>query len=96
MHGRGWPGPARCGSTPHRRGDRLTVATSPCVEVHFVSAATGGQSIYTPVTEPTRRGRTEFALDLSSARWLKKYLRIEIIDAQGRAAWSNPLFPAER
>jgi hypothetical protein len=77
------------------QGDRLTVASSPCVEVHFVSAATGGHSIYTPVTEPTRRGRTEFALDLSSARWLKKYLRVEIIDAQGRAAWSNPLFPPE-
>jgi hypothetical protein len=72
-------------------GDRLTVATSPCVEVHFASAGTGGDSVYAPVGEP----RTEFALDLARARWLKGYLRIEIIDAQGRAAWSNPLFPAE-
>jgi hypothetical protein len=73
------------------QGDRLTVRTSPCVEVHFVSAGTAGQSVYTPVGEP----RTEFALDLSKARWLKGYLRIEIIDAQGRTAWSNPLFPEE-
>jgi hypothetical protein len=72
-------------------GDRLTVLTSPCVEVHFVSAGTGGQSFYRPLDSPA----TEFTVDLTRARWLRTYLRIEIIDAQGRAAWSNPLFPAE-
>jgi len=70
---------------------RLTVRSSPCVEVHFASAGTGGRSIYTQLEEP----RTEFSVDLSGARWLRTYLRIEIIDARGRTAWSNPLFVAE-
>jgi len=74
------------------QGGRLTVRTSPCVEVHFVSAGTGGQSFYRPLDSPA----TEFSVELARARWLRTYLRIEIIDAQGRAAWSNPLFPAER
>jgi hypothetical protein len=34
-------------------------------------------------------------VDVSRARWLKHYVRAEIIDAQGRTAWSNPLFVAE-
>ncbi len=69
-------------------GDKLLVSTSPCVEVHFVSAGSAGRSTYTPVGSP----ETEFVLDLSEAGWLKTYLRIEIIDASGRTAWSNPLF----
>ncbi len=68
----------------------LTIQTSPCVEVHFVSAGGSGRSTYTPRNAP----QTEFALDLSGASWLKTYLRIEIIDTQGRTAWSNPLFVA--
>ncbi len=68
----------------------LTVQTSPCVEVHFVSAGGSGRSTYTPRDAP----QTEFVLGLSDAGWLKTYLRIEIIDTQGRTAWSNPLFVA--
>ncbi len=72
------------------REHHLTIQTSPCVEVHFVSAGGSGRSTYTPRDAP----QTEFALDLSYAGWLKTYLRIEIIDTQSRTAWSNPLFVA--
>ena len=68
----------------------LTIRTSPCVEVHFVSAGSAGRSTYAPRDAP----QTEFALASSGAGWLKTYLRIEIIDTQGRTAWSNPLFVA--
>ncbi|MCK4300934.1 MAG: hypothetical protein KAX80_15445, partial [Planctomycetes bacterium] len=68
----------------------LTIQTSPCVEVHFVSAGGSGRSTYTPRDAP----QTEFALDLGDADWVTTYLRIEIIDTQGRTAWSNPLFVA--
>jgi len=71
--------------------DRLAVRTSPCVEVHFVSAAQRGRSIYTPLDSP----ETDFALDLADANWIETYLRIEITDVRGRNAWSNPLFVTE-
>ena len=68
----------------------LTTQTSPCVEVHFVSAGGSGRSTYTPVDSP----ETEFVLDVAQTDWIDAYLRIEITDALGRTAWSNPLFVA--
>jgi len=69
-------------------GSRLEVNTSPCVEVHFVGAGSVGQSFFRPVDSPG----TKFVLDLSKRKWAGSYVRVEITDASGRKAWSNPLF----
>ena len=65
----------------------LTVSCSPCEEIHVISYPPRGKTHYalgeplTGVSYPLKGG--------------ERYVRVECIDAQGNAAWSNPIFLAE-
>jgi hypothetical protein len=67
-------------------GNEIAVRTSPVIEISFVAQRWAGHSFYAPegetLTEATYRLRGH-----------EDYVRVECRDAQGRCAWSNPLFP---
>ncbi|NOY82043.1 MAG: CehA/McbA family metallohydrolase [Kiritimatiellaeota bacterium] len=63
---------------------RARVACSPASEIHFMCRRSRGRSFYSdggvPLTE------AEIAVSPGTG-----YLRVEVVDAQGRRAWSNPI-----
>lgn len=66
-------------------GDQVYVFCSDCREVHFVS--------YPP------RGNSQFAPEgqsMTGAAYTRKggesYIRVEVIDHEGKAAWTNPMY----
>ncbi|HUT25905.1 MAG TPA: CehA/McbA family metallohydrolase [Sumerlaeia bacterium] len=70
----------------------VRVECSPASEIHFIAQGPFGRSVYTD--GDGRRGRcspiasAEFALSGE-----QKYVRVEIVDAHGRRAWTNPMIP---
>lgn len=68
----------------HDEGDELHVHTSPVKAIHFISNRGRGRTV---LAEGDER--------LTSATWSKPargYVRIEVIDDEGKWAWSQPLF----
>lgn len=71
---------------------RITLATSPIVSVRALADGVGAGKVLF-----SRRPRTRWTVDYSGW-WCqpKTYVRLELIDARGRAAWTNPLFVLRR
>jgi hypothetical protein len=69
-------------------GTRLVVECTPCVQAHFASRSFGATSDFAPMDRPRER----FSMDLVQHRSrYTTYIRVEVIDGQGRVAWTNPL-----
>lgn len=67
---------------------KLVVKCTPCVQAHFASRSFGAASEFASYDEPRER----FEMDLVEYRSrYTTYIRIEVIDARGRSAWTNPL-----
>ncbi len=64
---------------------RAVLKCSPAKEVHFLCARSSGMSLYQDDGPPIEAA--EFAPNPA-----RKYVRAEVIDAEGRHAWTNPLF----
>ena len=62
----------------------LQVACSPCEEIHVITYPPRGKANYAEA-EPL----TQLEYPLKGG---ERYLRVECIDSQGHAAWSNPIF----
>ncbi len=67
-------------------GGRIHIATSPVVSIALVSAPTRGGRVFAPGGERL----TEAQFPLPEAR----YCRVEIMDGNGKTAWSNPVLLA--
>jgi hypothetical protein len=76
-------GPEICGMEVS--DGRVTARTSPVKEINFVAQRWAGASFFAP----ERGTRTEASFEL---RGHEHYLRLECRDAEGRWAWSNPMF----
>ena len=63
---------------------RLWVRTSPAAAIYWIGAGRLGWSVHAPPGQSLTEA--EFALT-GRPRWL----RVEVCDARGRWAWSNPL-----
>ena len=63
-------------------GDEVYITCSPCREIHMVSYPSRGKSTFA-------LGQTEASFKLTGR---EKYVRLECIDRDGRAAWTNPIF----
>jgi hypothetical protein len=68
-----------------RDGDLLRVECSDAAEINFICRASNGRHIEAP--DGDFLTAAEFELSKHHA-----YARIEIVDASGRVAWTNPLF----
>jgi hypothetical protein len=66
-------------------GGQVTVRTSPVKEISFVAQRWAGASFFAP--EGGTRTEASFRL-----RGHEQYVRVECRDAEGRWAWSNPIF----
>ncbi len=66
----------------------IRVRCSPAVEIHFMAQRSHGFSLYTDGGDPV----TDAAIPVRDA-W--KYVRVEVVDQQGRRAWTNPLVLAD-
>lgn len=66
-----------------QEGDQIIVETDPAVAVF----ATGAGALHRDVTAP---GTTTAAFDIEPFR--ASYMRITVIDENGKKAWSNPIF----
>ena len=68
------------------RNGELTLKCSPVREVHLICQRANGCSFYAD----GKKNLTEIKIPVDPAgkRW--KYLRIEVMDNQGRHAWTNP------
>lgn len=67
----------------HMEDDQLHVHTSPVQAIHFVSNRGRGKTV-----------RTQGVETLTSAvcpLWEKGYVRVEVVDASGARAWSQPI-----
>ena len=70
-------------------GEKLVVECTPAREAHFASRSFGAWSDYAPPGELKDR----FELDLVAKRSrYSTYLRAEVIDERGWAAWTNPIY----
>jgi len=67
-----------------RDGSTLHVECSDAAEIHFICRASNGSNVQAP------EGGTIKAADFT-LNDRQGYVRIEVIDAAGRAAWTNPL-----
>jgi hypothetical protein len=65
----------------------IEVETSPCRSIAFVADRQAGKYC---VADPDASG---LALAAYRFRGKETYVRVEIVDAQGRKAWSNPIYP---
>ena len=77
---------ASCGPVIHDLREEegvLTLECSPAAEVHFMCARSTGRAFYADEGEPITSAT--FAANPSA-----RYVRVEVVDAQGRRAWSNP------
>ena len=61
------------------------VECSPCEEVHFVTWPARGKSVYNTHGQPL----THLLYPLKGG---ETYVRVECVDAQGRVAWSQPIW----
>ncbi len=61
----------------------VSVRCSPAREIHFVAQRSAGRSFYADDGEPLRSAELKF-----SPMW--DYVRVEIVDANGGRAWTNP------
>lgn len=68
-----------------RHDNRLRVECSDAAVISFVCRKTFGQCIY--AAEGETLNAAEFTLDRQQG-----YVRIEVVDSQGKTAWSNPLY----
>ncbi len=76
------------------RGGRFSIRTSPVKRLHIISAKVGAGGI---AVAKGRAGATSWQLDVMKKQLnITKYVRFEAVDAQGRTAWSNPLFVVGR
>jgi len=66
------------------QGDTVVVKCSPVVEIHFMSKRSQGRSFYTEPGATLTDAEREVSPELG-------YVRAEVLDAQGRRAWTNPL-----
>ena len=64
----------------------VTVECSPCEEVHLISYEPRGASVY----DVDGRPLTRVEIPLKGG---ERYVRVECVDAQGRTAWSQPIWP---
>jgi hypothetical protein len=67
------------------RDDQVIARTSPVKEISFVAQRWAGASFFAPHGGE----RTEASFRL---RGHEQYVRVECRDAEGRWAWSNPIF----
>jgi len=65
--------------------DVFRVSCSPVVTINFIAQTRYGAQLQAPITHPLRGG--EYHL-----RGNETFLRVECIDANGRMAWSNPIY----
>ena len=63
---------------------RLTLECSPATEVHFMCARSTGYALYADDGPPITSA--SFSANPSA-----RYVRVEVVDAKGRRAWSNPV-----
>lgn len=71
------------------RGDRVWVDCSPCARVNFIAGGflNAGATVIAPAGTTLYHAETALRGD-------ETYLRVECIDANGKTAWTNPLFLA--
>jgi len=67
---------------------RASVKCSPAAEVHFMCNRATGLSFYTDGGEPITQAEYEPPDGI-------KYIRAEVVDEQGRHAWTNPIIPEQ-
>jgi len=66
---------------------QAVVECSPAREVHLHATAPGGRSFYAD-EQGGPIERIEFSID---PRWGWRYVRLTVVDAEGRKAWGNPV-----
>ena len=66
-------------------GDKAYISCSGCREIHFVTWPPRGASQFAFDRDPLTEG-------VYTLKGGEKYLRIECVDDNGRAAWTNPIF----
>ena len=66
----------------------VEVACDPALRIDFVAATNRGSQVRGSPGEPIRGGRYRW-------RGGERYLRIQVTDAQGRRAWTNPMYLPE-
>ena len=70
-------------------GGKIVVRTSPAVRSHLISSGIGSGGLQFAGGRP----RTTWTWDIMKDQLnVTVYARIEVLDASGRTAWSNPLF----
>lgn len=62
---------------------KMTVKCSPAAEIHFMAQRSYGRSFYADGGEPLTSAELQIA-----DHW--RYLRVEVVDAHGGRAWTNP------
>lgn len=71
------------------RGGRITVRTSPTVRAHLISAGIGAGGLKRAAGRPV----TRWTFDVMKEHLnVSAYARVEVLDATGRTAYTNPLF----
>ncbi|NQU43619.1 hypothetical protein HQ520_10055 [bacterium] len=65
--------------------DRISVSCSPCRRINFISRKSQGLTLFAPENEWLTQGSYPIRPD-------GIYVRIECIDADGKTAWSNPIY----
>ncbi len=65
-------------------GGKARVACSPAREIHFMCRRSRGRSFYCDGGAPLTEAETAVSPGAG-------YLRVEVVDARGRRAWSNPI-----
>lgn len=67
------------------KDNRLSVQCSPAAAINFICRANCGRSIAAPGSETLTSAGFDLSRELG-------YVRIEVVDSNGRTAWTNPLY----
>ena len=68
-----------------RNGNTIEAVTSPCRTIAFIADRQKGRRIVAAAGQSLERA--EYVL-----KGVERYVRVECVDAEGRRAWSNPIY----